>query len=145
MLYLFLVVFALIVGGFIRGLRDTGEFGLFISFIGCLCLIPLAIVHCVFVADHCEEIALIRSSQPIIAIHEQAIEDLDRQMDGLSKSIGSQAVFNADSPYRSLIEAKTKYVSKLASAKSGILNAKVSISARKLGMMSYIVRWYGEE
>lgn len=149
MLYLVLFLIALIILGFMiiikSGDSDGQEVGCTISAIGCACIILIVIIHLLNVNLHCDELATIKNSQSLIAVHTQAIEDLDKQMNGLSKSIGGQALLNADSPYRSLIETKAKYISDLSRARSRVAEAKTSIIARKLGMMSYIIRWYGEE
>lgn len=94
---------------------------------------------------HCGDVAVIRNSQAMIAVHTQAIEDLDQQMSDLNKSMDNKTLFNSDSPYRSLIEEKSSYVKALSNARVEIVKVKTSIIARKLGLMSYIVRWVGEE
>jgi hypothetical protein len=143
MLYIFWALCGLIVLGFV--ISSKFDEGIFMSCIGIVGM-PIVVVTSFFTYEsHCNDLAIIRNSQSIIGVYTQAITDLDQQIEGLNKSVSSQLAFNADSPYRSLIEAKSRYVSKLSMARATVVQAETSIIARKLGLMSYIVRWVGEK
>jgi hypothetical protein len=131
---------------FFRMVKYEEEMATIFSFMFILMsLIAIGIANLITYHQHCEELAFIRNSQAITEVHTQAIEDLDQQLSDLNKNIDNNGVFNADSPYRSLIEAKSSYVKALSGVRMEIMRVKTSILARKLGFMSHIVKYLGEE
>lgn len=149
MLWIVGILCALMVLGFVIGVKskthDDYESAYFLLSLSVVPLVIIGVLHIPVYLIHCDELAIIRNSQSMIAVHTQAIEDLDRQMSNLTKSIDNKTLFNTDSPYRSLIETKSHYVSNLSEARVAVVRVKTSIMARKLGLMSHIVRWVGEE
>jgi hypothetical protein len=149
MLWIVGILFVVMVLGFVGFVKSDKHdeqqvtvaiFGFSLMILGIIGIASLITYH-----EHCDELAFVRNSQAITAVHTQAIEDLDRQLSDLNKTIDNKGLFNADSPYRSLIEAKSSYVKALSRIRMEIMRVKTSILARKLGLMSYIVRWVGEE
>lgn len=140
------VVMVLSFVGFVNSDTHDGEqVSVAIFGFSLMILIAIGIANLISYHEHCEELAFIRNSQAITAVHTQAIEDLDKQLSDLNKNIDNKGVFNADSPYRSLIEAKSSYVKALSGVRMEIMRVKTSILARKLGFMSHIVKYFGEE
>ena len=52
---------------------------------------------------------------------------------------------NADSPIRSLVETRTRFISELTEQKIDIQNAKISIESRSIGLMKMVVWIYGKD
>lgn len=145
MLYIiFFLVLMMAVSLFVRS-RSSGDFGAGTLVFSMVALAIIGIIHVPVITSHCSSLATIKSSDALVAVYAESLSDLDKQMESLSKNIDNKTLFNADSPYRTLIETKSNYVSKLAKIREHIVAAKIKIQARKLGLMSHIVRWYGEE
>jgi len=92
---------------------------------------------------HSNDLAVIRSGKPLIEIREQAIKDIDNQLNKLEYNHTS--LMNADTPVKSLIETKSKYISELTNAKLRIQIAKITIEARSIGFFKLVVWLYGKE
>lgn len=108
-------------------------------------LIPIFIFHLIVITVHCDDIAFIRNKDSLLLAHTQLIENISIQMEDLNKSLGKQSLFNADCPYKTLIEQKSEVVKKLAHTRICIVQVQNDIQARKMGLMSHIVRWYGDK
>lgn len=119
-----------------RGKESFTKFG------GCaLFLFSIFCMNEVFL--HSSQIAFVRMSSDHIIVHQEAIDEVDRQMKSIS--IPEHSFFNADSPYRSLIELRGQRIHALAETKVLINKAKSGIIARKVGLFRDIVYIFGEE
>ena len=74
---------------------------------------------------------------------EQAIKDIDNQLKQIN--ITNSALMNADSPTRSLVETRTKFISELTDQRLSIENARIDIETRSIGLMKMVVWIYGKE
>ena len=92
---------------------------------------------------HTSDLALTRKGNVLIQIREQAIKKIDEQLNEIK--INNSALMNADSPARSLIETKAKFVSELTEQKIKIQKAKMSIESRSIGLFKVVVWIYGKE
>ncbi len=95
---------------------------------------------------HSNDLALIRSGKSLIEIREQAIKDIDNQLNKLEYNHTS--LMNGDTPFKfilPLIETKSKYVNELTEEKLKIQEAKISIEARSIGFFKLVVWLYGKE
>ena len=92
---------------------------------------------------HANDLAVIRSGKPLIEIREQAIKDIDNQLNKLEYNHTS--LMNGDTPTKSLIETKSKYISELTEEKLEIQRAKISIEARSIGFFKLVVWLCGKE
>jgi len=95
---------------------------------------------------HSNDLALIRSGKSLIEIREQAIKDIDNQLNKLEYNHTS--LMNGDTPFKfilPLIDTKSKYISELTEEKLKIQEAKISIEARSIGFFKLVVWLYGKE
>lgn len=92
---------------------------------------------------HANDLALIRSGKPLIETREQAIKDIDNQLNKLEYNHTS--LMNGDTPVKSLIETKSRYISELTEEKLEIQRAKINIEARSIGFFKLVVWLYGKE
>lgn len=145
MLFIIICLVFIMVASFIVSIRTHDDCGIGTFGFSALALICIGVMHIPIINHHCDSLATIKSADSLIAVYTESLSDLDKQMESLSKDIDNKTLFNADSPYRTLIQTKADYVSKVAKARFEIVDAKREIQARKLGFMSHIVRWYGEE
>jgi len=118
---------------------DEEYLKLFSALLFLIIISPLTILS----TSHTNELALIRKGQPLINIREQAIKDIDKQLSQIR--ITNSALMNADSPVRSLVETKAKFISELTEQKIKIEQARINIEGRSIGMMRMIVGIYGKE
>lgn len=95
------------------------------------------------IVDHSSDLAYIRKGQLLVDVQEQSLKDIDDQLAKIK--IPQTALMNADSPAKSLIEAKYNIVKDLAQSRIKIAEAKISIEARSIGIMRPVVKWYGKE
>ena len=79
----------------------------------------------------------------MIETREQAIKDIDNQLNKLEYN--QTSLMNGDTPVKSLIETKSKYISELTEEKLKIQRAKISIEARSIGFFKVVVWLYGKE
>jgi hypothetical protein len=108
----------------------------------CICL-ALCIPLMIMISEHAYDLSIVRNEEQIISVHETAIQEIDTQLKGMD--IKNTSLMNADSPTRSLIEAKAEFVKRLTEARSRVVNARVRISARSIGVASGVVTVYGKE
>lgn len=139
-LLVFLCVLGIVVECFAEHMAAT-----FLIVVPTIVFIPIFIFHLIVITVHCDDIAFIRNKDSLLLAHTQLIENISIQMEDLNKSLGKQSLFNADSPYKTLIEQKSEVVKKLAHTRIRIVQVQNDIQARKIGLMSHIVRWYGEK
>lgn len=95
---------------------------------------------------HSHDVAIVRNSEMIIAAQQERIDSLKvgiAELSGIGKNTG--VLFNADSPIKSMIDNLADAESELAKAKMKVIEAKVDISARKIGPLSFVVSLTGEE
>jgi hypothetical protein len=95
------------------------------------------------ILTHSDDLALVRKGKPLIEIREQAIKDIDNQLNKLEYN--HTALMNADTPAKSLIETKSEYVDELTYQKLKIQRAKIKIEARSIGFFKLVVWLYGKE
>jgi len=133
---LILLFLILIIAAFMNNSNDSGNF-LIAAF---LMLVPLVIS----IMTHTSQLALLRKGNDLIVIREQAIKDIDTQLLQIKVS-NSSLLMNADSPIRSLVETRTKFISELTEQKIKIQEAKISIESRSIGLMKMVVWIYGKE
>jgi hypothetical protein len=145
MLYIICFLALTTLVSFIVFCRSSNGDGIGTCTLSIMALITTGVIHVPVILCHCHSLATIRSADDLIGVYTESLSDLDKQMESLSKNIDSKTLFNNDSPYRTLIQAKSHYVSELADARLEIVKEKRKIQARKLGLMSHIVRWFGEE
>lgn len=105
-----------------------------IVFTGLLNIIP--------VTEHARDLAIIRTAPITTAVREEAIQRIN---DDLVNFPTESALMNADSPVKSMIETKSKFISDLTELNASIAEAKVSIERRKLGPSAWVVYVVGEK
>ena len=133
---LILIFLILIIVALINYRTDEPGTLLFTAF---LMLLPLVIS----IMIHTSELALLRKGNALVVIREQAINDIDTQL--LQIKVSNSSLMNADSPIRSLVETRTKFISELTEQKIKIQEAKISIEDRSIGIMKMVVWIYGKE
>jgi hypothetical protein len=94
-------------------------------------------------SNHFKNLALIRNGSNLIKIRQQAITDIDNQLKSIK--IASSALINADSPIRTLIQTKSKFISEITEESIKIEQAKIKIEERSMGFYSIVVKIYGKE
>jgi len=120
--------------------RDEGGDFLFANLlILAICAAPLVMS----VTSHTSDLSLIRKGHALVEIREQAIKDIDNQLKQIN--ITNSALMNADSPTRSLVETRTKFISELTDQRLSIENARIDIETRSIGLMKMVVWIYGKE
>lgn len=88
-----------------------------------------------------KEVTFVRNGEAMIRINEDALKQIDEHLKDFSTST---ALMNADSPFRSLTEAKTTFVSEITKTKKRILEEKMSIEVRKNSFTKYAT-WFVKE
>lgn len=116
-----------------------------VIFVGiAICVLP-GVLLAGSISSHAHDLGTVRKGYELIEVREQAIEDIDAQLNLLERQYTSTSLLNADTPARSLIETKASFVSEIAEARADIAKAKISIERRSIGLMNGIVHWYGKE
>ena len=135
----FIILFVLALFVFFVGFArsDDGTAGCFILGVFFLS-IPAISFMC-----HCDDLATVRHGNLLIEVRRDAIKQIDEQLKDIK--ITQTSLMNNDSPAKSLIETKTKFVEELAKQQIEIANAKISIEKRSLGLMSATVKIFGKE
>jgi len=108
-------------------------------------LIPMMIMG-VHITEHVHDIGTVRHADNFIHVRQQAITDIDEQLITLKAQYTNGSVLlNADTPAKTLIETKAKFVSDIADTRMSVAEAKADIDRRSLGVMSAVVYLYGKE
>lgn len=136
LLFIIILLFCL----FVISVACESEVGVRTSLISIILLIT-SFVASFF--NHSDDLSLIRTGQPLVVIREEAIKDIDKQLDKLKFS--QTSLMNNDSPAKSLIETKSKYISELTVEKLKIQQARINIEARSIGLLKFVVWLYGKE
>ncbi len=100
-------------------------------------------IFAVSVESHVSDLSIVRQGYRVVEVKQQAIKDIDDQIRDLN--IPKMGLLNADTPYKSLVEAKVKFVQELSDARTNIAEAKIDIESRSIGIMSGVVTIYGRE
>jgi hypothetical protein len=97
------------------------------------------------ILSHNSDIILIRNSNKIIDINEEAVDRLDNQIKLIIAQDTKQAIMNGDTPIKSMVEAQSEYISKIVKVKERVLNSKMNVEERRIGFTAYAIWIMGDK
>ena len=108
------------------------------------CVLPTTVLT-VVISEHAHDLGTKRNAQKFIDVRQEAIADIDKQLESLKDQMPQSSLLNADTPVASLIETKANFVQQIADTRIEIVEAETDIERRSIGLMSGVVDWYGKE
>lgn len=105
--------------------------------------VPVILILTIPVEYHMDDLATIRQGELLIEAREQSLTELNVTLSTMK--ISNTALMNADSPAKSLIEAKAKQIESISQERMKIAEAKLSIERRSLGFFAGVVEVFGRE
>jgi hypothetical protein len=91
---------------------------------------------------HYHDLGRVKAQHYAITVQEERIANLKKNLNEITVDVDAEILLNADSPIKSMVDQLAEAEKSLASSKTTLANAKISIVQREIGFFKFVTKLF---